>query len=116
MLCSTGATRGTNRLAVRTVAGGGAGLDPAVTSRVLTVYRTASQSDSRVASIAELTARELEVLFQIAKGRTNAEIADQLYVGEGTVKTHINHLFAKLGLRDRSAAIIFAYGHGLTEG
>jgi DNA-binding NarL/FixJ family response regulator len=53
------------------------------------------------------------VLGLIGRGRTNAEIADELNVGEGTVKTHVNHLFAKLMLRDRAAAVIFAYDHNL---
>jgi DNA-binding NarL/FixJ family response regulator len=49
----------------------------------------------------------------IGQGLTNAEIAQHLFVGEGTVKTHVNHLFTKLRLRDRAAAIVFAYDHGL---
>jgi DNA-binding NarL/FixJ family response regulator len=61
----------------------------------------------------QLTERELDVLTLIGQGRTNSEIAELLFIGEGTVKTHINHVFAKLGLRDRSAAIIFAYDHHL---
>jgi len=51
----------------------------------------------------------------IGQGHTNAEIARRLFVGEGTVKTHINHVFAKLNLRDRAAAIIFAYDHNLID-
>ena len=53
------------------------------------------------------------VLTLIGQGHTNTEIATRLYIGEGTVKTHINHIFAKLNLRDRPAAIIFAYDHDL---
>jgi DNA-binding NarL/FixJ family response regulator len=100
--------------AVRVVAGGGAWLDPAVTSRVLAVYRTAPAAPpSPPRALDLLTAREREVLGLIGQGRTNAEIARELYVGEGTVKTHINHVFTKLNLRDRAAAIIFAYDHDL---
>jgi len=100
--------------AVRIVAGGGAWLDPAVTSRVLSVYREAPASPPAApAGLALLTSRELEVLRLIGQGRTNAEIAAALVVGEGTVKTHINHVFTKLSLRDRAAAVIFAYDHGL---
>jgi DNA-binding NarL/FixJ family response regulator len=99
--------------AVRVVAGGGAWLDPAVTGRVLTVYRSAAPAPGRDQGLAVLTAREREVLALIGQGRTNAEIAAALFVGEGTVKTHINHLFAKLGLRDRAAAVVFAFDHGL---
>jgi DNA-binding NarL/FixJ family response regulator len=100
--------------AVRTVAAGGAWLDPAVTGRVLDVYRsTPARAAAPAAAVDVLTAREREVLELIARGHTNAEIAAALVVGEGTVKTHVNHVFAKLGLRDRSAAIVFAYDTGL---
>jgi DNA-binding NarL/FixJ family response regulator len=102
--------------AVRVVAGGGAWLDPAVTSRVLAVYRTAPAAPPAPPRALDLlTAREREVLGLIGQGRTNAEIARELFVGEGTVKTHINHVFTKLNLRDRAAAIIFAYDHNLTD-
>jgi len=100
--------------AVRIVAEGGAWLDPAVTSRVLNVYREAPPGPpAGPAGLGLLTARELEVLRLIGQGHTNAEIATVLVVGEGTVKTHINHVFTKLSLRDRAAAVIFAYDHGL---
>jgi DNA-binding NarL/FixJ family response regulator len=100
--------------AVRTVAEGGAWLDPAVTGRVLAAYRSAAPPAGRDdAAVAGLTAREREVLVLIGRGRTNAEIAGELFVGEGTVKTHVNHLFTKLGLRDRAAAVVFAFDHDL---
>jgi DNA-binding NarL/FixJ family response regulator len=100
--------------AVRTVAEGGAWLDPAVTGRVLAAYRSAAPAAGRDdAALAGLTARERDVLVLIGRGRTNAEIARELFVGEGTVKTHVNHLFAKLGLRDRAAAVVFAFDHDL---
>ena len=60
-----------------------------------------------------LTGRELEVLALIGRGKTNGEIAAELFVSEGTVKTHINHVFTKLRLRDRAAAVVFAFDHGL---
>jgi DNA-binding NarL/FixJ family response regulator len=98
--------------AVRTVAEGGAWLDPAVTGRVLSTYRDApAQPDT--ALLDALTAREREVLALIGAGRSNAEIAGELVLGEGTVKTHVNHLFAKLHLRDRAAAVVFAFDSGL---
>jgi DNA-binding NarL/FixJ family response regulator len=100
--------------AVRAVAAGDAWLDPAVTSKVLAVYRnTPTASALPTAALDHLTERELDVLTLIGQGHTNGEIAERLFIGEGTVKTHINHVFAKLDLRDRSAAIIFAYDHHL---
>ena len=102
--------------AVRVVAEGGAWLDPGVTARVLATYRSAPvPTASEGAELAALTGRELEVLTLIGAGRTNAEIARALFVGEGTVKTHVNHVFAKLRLRDRAAAVIFALDHNLTS-
>jgi ABC-2 type transport system permease protein len=62
-----------------------------------------------------LTGRELQVLALIGRGQTNGEIAAGLFVSEGTVKTHVNHLFTKLRLRDRAAAVVFAYDHGLAD-
>jgi DNA-binding NarL/FixJ family response regulator len=100
--------------AVRTVAGGGAWLDPAVTGRVLAVYRSATPScTGRRADLGALTGREREVLTLIGRGKTNTEIAAELFVSEGTVKTHINHMFTKLRLRDRAAAVVFAFDHDL---
>jgi DNA-binding NarL/FixJ family response regulator len=106
--------------AVRVVAGGGAWLDPAVTARVLATYRSVPASVPAAparpdADLDALTCREREVLALIGRGRTNAEIAAELYVSEGTVKTHINHAFGKLRLRDRAAAVVFAYEHGLVD-
>jgi DNA-binding NarL/FixJ family response regulator len=100
--------------AVRAVAEGGAWLDPAVTSRVLAVYRSASAGHPAPGrDLDRLTSREREVLGLMGRGLTNAEIARRLFVGEGTVKTHVNHLFAKLDLRDRAAAVIYAYDNHL---
>jgi DNA-binding NarL/FixJ family response regulator len=102
--------------AVRIVADGGAWLDPAVTSRVLAVYRAAPAAPAAPPRALDLlTGREREVLSLIGQGHTNPEIARRLFVGEGTVKTHINHVFTKLNLRDRAAAIIFAYEHDLID-
>lgn len=98
--------------AVRVVAEGGAWLDPSVTSRVLAVYRQAPVPATD-RSVETLTAREREVLELIGRGLTNPEIAAVLVVSEGTVKTHISHVFAKLQLRDRAAAVVFAFDHNL---
>jgi DNA-binding NarL/FixJ family response regulator len=100
--------------AVRVVAGGGAWLDPAVTGRVLATYRSAPPPRTgRDAALDALTSREREVLALIGQGKTNGEIAAELFVSDGTVKTHINHLFTKLQLRDRAAAVVFAFDHDL---
>lgn len=102
--------------AVRTVAAGGSWLDPSVTGRVLTTYRTvrpvATRHDNR---LADLTAREYEVLELIGRGRVNTEIARQLGISEVTVKSHVGHIFGKLDLRDRAAAIVFAFDHGVVS-
>jgi DNA-binding NarL/FixJ family response regulator len=103
--------------AVRIVAEGGAWLDPGVTGRVLSVYRDAPAPPPRDDdALATLTARELEVLRLIGRGQTNTEIARELVVSAGTVKTHVHHIFAKLDLRNRAAAIIFAIEHDLAAG
>jgi DNA-binding NarL/FixJ family response regulator len=102
--------------AVRVVADGGAWLDPTVTGRVLAVYRTRRPpGPGRDGAAAALTSREREVLALIGRGRTNDEIARQLVVSPHTVKTHVNHIFSKLDLRNRAAAIVFAFDHGLAE-
>jgi DNA-binding NarL/FixJ family response regulator len=99
--------------AVRVVAEGGAWLDPSVTGRVLKVYRSAAPTLGGDPGLDVLSGREREVLTLIGQGKTNAEIAAGLVLGEGTVKTHINHLFTKLQLRDRAAAVVFAFDHDL---
>ncbi|CRK49359.1 NarL family two-component response regulator [Rhodococcus sp. RD6.2] len=97
--------------AVRTVAAGGSCLDPAVTGRVLTAYRSAATP--RREAPGELTAREADVLVRIARGLTNREIALDLGISEVTVKSHVGHIFVKLDLRDRAAAIVYAFDHGI---
>jgi DNA-binding NarL/FixJ family response regulator len=101
--------------AARVVASGGAWLDPGVTARVLTAYRgTAAKltSDRRVEALSE---REIEVLGCIGRGLSNTEIAETLTISEVTVKSHVGHIFTKLGLRDRAAAIVYAFDHGVVE-
>jgi DNA-binding NarL/FixJ family response regulator len=100
--------------AVRAVAGGGAWFDPAVAPRILEHYRRRVAPAAREAARLELlTERELDVLRLMARGATNGEIAASLYVAEATVKTHVGSIFGKLGVRDRAAAIVFAYDHGV---
>lgn len=100
--------------AARALAAGGAYLDPAVTGRVLATYRQAS-ANRPAPTLPELTQRELEVLRLIGRGLSNEEIADQLVIGEGTVKTHVGRIFDKLGVRDRPTAIVFAFDHGVVH-
>ena len=100
--------------ATREVASGGAWLDPAVTGRVLSTYRVGrGPTTTKDPLVDELTPRELEVLQLVAKGKTNAEIAEELFISEVTVKTHISHILTKTHSRDRAAAIVFAYENGI---
>ena len=99
--------------AVHVVADGGSWLDPAVTGRVLAAYRGDVVAPAAGRELDVLTAREREVLALIGAGLSNTEIAAELFLGEGTVKTHIGHVFAKLHLRDRAAAVVFAFDHGV---
>jgi DNA-binding NarL/FixJ family response regulator len=101
-------------VAVRAVAGGAAWFDPAVAPRLLERYRRVVAPAARdAAKLDLLTDREHDVLRLMARGATNAEIGATLFVAEGTVKTHVGSIFGKLGVRDRAAAIVFAYDHGV---
>jgi DNA-binding NarL/FixJ family response regulator len=103
--------------AVRVIAAGQALLAPAVTRRLITEFahqRPVADSPATVL-LAALTARETEVLRLLAEGLTNLEIAERLVVTEQTVKTHVSRLLAKLGLRDRTQAVITAYETGLVR-
>jgi DNA-binding NarL/FixJ family response regulator len=101
--------------AVRAVAAGDSWLDPAVTGRVLSAFREGPSPVLPGPQADLLTPREREVLALIGQGLSNTEIAAELTLGEGTVKTHIGHIFAKLDLRDRAAAVVFAFDHGLVQ-
>jgi DNA-binding NarL/FixJ family response regulator len=100
--------------AIRIVAGGDALLSPAVTKHVIDQF-TRTPRRERPTQLDELTDRELEVLRLIARGFSNAEIAEQLFISDTTVKTHITHILQKLDLRDRVQAVILAYQSGLTD-
>jgi len=102
--------------AVRTVANGGALLAPSITRRLIGRFAEQLALDTKVsARLERLTNRERGVLAQIARGHNNNEISKLLFIGEATVKTHVSSIFAKLGLRDRAQAVVFAYESGLAE-
>jgi DNA-binding NarL/FixJ family response regulator len=101
--------------AVRTVAAGDSWLDSTVTARVLATYRRAAHAEPATAPAVPLTTRERDVLQAIGHGHTNTEIAQNLVISEVTVKSHIGRIFAKLDLRDRAAAIVYAYDHGIVS-
>ena len=99
--------------AVRVVAGGEALLAPSVTRRIIEERLRRPVRRRNDEAISRLTDRELEVLKLLATGGSNAELATSLYVGEGTVKTHVSNVLSKLGLRDRVQAVVYAYESGL---
>ncbi|MGW0201740.1 response regulator [Nonomuraea sp. NPDC003201] len=101
--------------AIRNVAAGEAALSPRVTRRVLERFapQMAPGPAERDERLAQLTAREHEVLVQVARGLSNAEVAAALHLAEATVKTHLSRVLVKLGLRDRAQVVVFAYEIGL---
>jgi DNA-binding NarL/FixJ family response regulator len=112
--------------AIRTVARGDAVVSPRVTRRLLEEYSdklpdlsanggTGASGEDAHPALAQLTDREREVLLAVADGLSNAEIAERLYVSEATVKSHVGRLLAKLGLRDRVQAVVFAFQSGLVR-
>jgi DNA-binding NarL/FixJ family response regulator len=101
---------------VRTIASGEALLAPAITRRLVEQYVSRPRPGTDVPpQVADLTDRERAVLEMIARGYSNAEIAQRLVVTPSTVKTHVNRIFAKLGLRDRVQAVVLAYESGLVQ-
>jgi DNA-binding NarL/FixJ family response regulator len=102
--------------AVRTVAAGDALLAPALVRRLIEDFvRRPAPGARPPAELDDLTEREREVLTLIARGLANAEIAARLFVSEATVRTHVTHILAKLGLRDRVQAVVLAYETGLVQ-
>jgi DNA-binding NarL/FixJ family response regulator len=102
------------REALQRVTSGQAAIDPAVQQHLVNAIATGPATAATPQLPAGLTQREAEVLALIAQGLSNIEIADRLVVSETTVKSHVNHLFAKTGVRDRAQAVTYAYQHGLT--
>ena len=107
------ATREQLVAAVRTVVGGEAILAPSITRRLIEDYCRRPAPDAGSAADALITGRELDVVRALASGKSNSEIAAQLFLGEATVKSHIARVLAKLGLRDRVQIVIYAYENGL---
>ncbi len=115
--------------AIRTVARGDAVVSPRITRRLLEEYaetlpdlspdaeggEAGADGTGEHPALASLTEREREVLLAVADGLSNAEIAERLYVSEATVKSHVGRLLAKLGLRDRVQAVVFAFQSGLVR-
>jgi DNA-binding NarL/FixJ family response regulator len=101
--------------AIHVVARGEALLSPSVTRRVVEEFAHTRRRPPPPAELSSLTSRELEVLALVAEGRSNAEIGRALFLSEATVKTHVSGMLAKLGLRDRVQAVIYAYEHGVVE-
>ncbi|MCG5464815.1 response regulator transcription factor [Micromonospora sp. NPDC053740] len=108
--------------AIRVLARGDGLLAPEITRRVISSFArpgdpsgTAHRGPAAEAALAELTPREREVLMLLAAGSSNAEIASAIHLGEATVKTHVSRVLAKLGLRDRVQAVVFAYENGVVR-
>jgi DNA-binding NarL/FixJ family response regulator len=99
--------------AVRTVGEGDALLSPSITRRLIEQFAAPPTQPNPPRGIDELTPRELEVFHLLATGKTNAEIAAELIVGETTIKTHVTRILTKLGLRDRVQAVVLAYETGI---
>ena len=86
-----------------------------MTRRVIATFAGRKVPPNAERELGRLSEREREVLVLVARGSSNAEIADRLVLGEATIKTHVSNVFAKLGLRDRVEAVIFAYESGVIE-
>jgi DNA-binding NarL/FixJ family response regulator len=101
--------------AIRAASAGNALVEPRMTKRLLEEFARRPATPDRDRLFAELTEREHDVLLEVARGASNAEIAERLYISETTVKTHVNHILAKLNVRDRIQVVVLAYDHGLVE-
>lgn len=102
--------------AIRIVARGDALIEPRMTKKLLDEFaRSSTRSRSRPSGLDQLTSRESEVLALVAKGLSNSEIADALFISDTTVKTHVTHILTKLNLRDRVQVVVLAYEAGLVS-
>jgi DNA-binding NarL/FixJ family response regulator len=101
--------------AIRVVAEGEALLAPSITRRLIEEFARRPPPDAKPAQVAALSPRELEVLMLVARGLSNREIAQQLFLSDATVKTHVGRILAKLDLRDRVQAVVLAYESGLVQ-
>jgi len=103
--------------AIRAVHSGDAVVAPSTTRRLIDRFAPMLPADESAAAseLAELTDREREVLILVAQGLSNGELAQRLFVSEATVKTHVGRILAKLGLRDRVQAVVYAYENGLVR-
>lgn len=99
--------------AIRVVAGGDALLSPSITRKLLEEFTKTPSAPRALPAMDQLTDRESDVLRELARGLSNTEIADELFVSEATVKTHVSHILTKLELRDRVQAVVAAYESGL---
>jgi DNA-binding NarL/FixJ family response regulator len=99
--------------AVRVVAQGEALIAPSITKRLIAEFTRRKPTNAKPEQLRTLTEREFDVLKLVAQGLTNAEIAEELYVGEATIRTHVGHILTKLGLRDRVQVVVLAYETGL---
>jgi len=102
--------------ALRLIAAGDALLAPAITRRLIEEFvRRPPPGVNHPTELSDLSEREVEVLRAVAKGKSNAEIAEALFLSEATIKTHVSHILMKLGLRDRVQAVVMAYESGLVR-
>jgi len=100
---------------IRVVAEGNALLAPSVTRRVIAQFAQKPKPRDYTDSLSGLTSREVDIMKLIARGKTNAEIAQELFIGEATVRTHVSNLLSKLELRDRVQIVAFAYESGIVQ-
>jgi DNA-binding NarL/FixJ family response regulator len=101
--------------AIRVAADGGSLFSPTITRRLIEQFAAGGAADAPPAELAELTARELEVLRLVARGLSNAEISSELVISEHTTKTHVASILQKLGLRNRVQAVVLAYESGVVR-